>query len=217
MPLPLLPRRLKVQNKSRDEGIRESRRTDAVAAARAFAPVALSALMQSTDVFPPLKSAVSVLHQIYDTCERMKNNREGADELRMLVESVRDSLVKMFADETDICSELCDALIRFDQALTNFLDAVDGVRWRKNRMMRLAYSSRDAETLRTVRQRLDDATKLLMLVVTMHQSKTLHSISKTVDTTGSGVARVEGLVLEVGYMRAQLAQPQRRPPEEFFF
>ncbi|TDL14955.1 hypothetical protein BD410DRAFT_845606 [Rickenella mellea] len=176
------------------------------AAARAATPVALTALVQSADVFPPLKSAVSFLLQVHDICEKMKSNREGADELRLRIEGVRGFVVEAFQDEEDICLELYDALIQFDDALTSILVAVVDVRWRKNRLSRLAFSARDADTLRTVKQRLDDAMKLLMLIVTLHQTTTLGAISRTLDTTVMSVSRVEGLVLEVGNMRAQLAR-----------
>ncbi|TDL16279.1 hypothetical protein BD410DRAFT_642934 [Rickenella mellea] len=185
------------------------------AAARAATPVALTALAQSSDAFPPLKSAVSFLLQVHDICEKMESNRDSADELRVRVGGVRDSVAEAFQDEEDICLELYDALIQFDDALNGILAAADDVRWRKSRLSRLAFSSRDAETLRIVKQRLVDAMNLLMLIVALHQSKTLRCISQTLDMTVFGVTRVEqGLVSENGQMRAQLA---RVPRERFFF
>ncbi|TDL16271.1 hypothetical protein BD410DRAFT_808248 [Rickenella mellea] len=178
-------------NDSADAQSREAGSSSVAAAARAATPVALTALMQSTDVFPPLKSAASFLLQVHDMCEKMKSNREGANELRVRVEGVRSFVVDAFQDEDDICRELYDALVQFNDALTNILVAVDDVRWRKTRLLRLALSAKDAETLRTVKQRLDDATKLLMLIVSLHQSKTLRSMSQTLDTTVMSVSRVE--------------------------
>ncbi|TDL13678.1 hypothetical protein BD410DRAFT_797559 [Rickenella mellea] len=153
----------------------------------------------------------------------MKSNQEGAKELRVRVEGVRGYIVEAFQDEEDIFLEMYDALVQFDEALTNVLVAVDNVRWRKSRISRLAFSSRDSETLRIVKQRLDDAMELLMLIVSLHQTKTLRSMSQTLYATVVSVSRVEqGLVLEVGNMRAQLArvyvQPrQKLPPPHFFF
>ncbi|TDL14918.1 hypothetical protein BD410DRAFT_845637 [Rickenella mellea] len=172
------------------------------AAARAATPVALTALVQSTAVFPPLKSAVNFLLQVHDICEKMKSNREGADELRVRVEGVRDFVEEAFQEEEDMSTELYDALVQFDEALTNTLVAVDDVRWRKSRISRLAFSARDAETLCIVRQRLDDAMKLLKLIVTLHLTTTLGAISRTLDTTVMSVSRVEGLVFEVRHMKA---------------
>ncbi|TDL16270.1 hypothetical protein BD410DRAFT_642783 [Rickenella mellea] len=190
---------------------------DAMDAARAFAPVALTALMQSADVFPPLKSAVGFLLQVHDICERMKCNREGADELRIRVESIRDYVADAFQDEKDVGSELYSTLIRFDQSLTNLLIAVDRIRWRRSRVLRFAHAVQDAESLGCVKERLDDSTKLLMLIITMHHVKALRSISTTVDKTELSVARVESLVMEVGYMRTQLAQARRLFGVFFFF
>ncbi|TDL14881.1 hypothetical protein BD410DRAFT_155823 [Rickenella mellea] len=163
----------------------------AAATARAATPVALRALAQSTDIFPPLKSAVSFLLQVHDICEKMKSYREGAGELRVRVEGVRSLTAEAFEDEEDICMELYDALVQFDDALNSILAAVDDVRWRKSRLVRLAYSAKDADTLRIVKQRLDDAMRLLMLIVTLYQSKTLHSMSQPLDTTVMSVSRVE--------------------------
>ncbi|TDL16273.1 hypothetical protein BD410DRAFT_795538 [Rickenella mellea] len=205
-------RRARSTNDPTDADSMEPGSSSVAGAARAATPVALTALFQSTDVFPPLKSALSFLLQVHDICEKMKSNRGGADELRVRVEGVRDFVVEAFQDEEDMCLELYNALIQFDDALMSILVAVDDVRYRKSRLLRLAFSARDTETLRLVKQRLDDATKLLMLIVTLQQSKTLHSMSRT-------VSRVEGLVFEVGYMRAQLTAPRTalKKPALFFF
>ncbi|TDL14959.1 hypothetical protein BD410DRAFT_845609 [Rickenella mellea] len=163
-----LPRRASSANDSSDAQSREPGSSSVVAAARAATPVVLTALVQSADVFPPLKSAVSFLLQVHDICEKMKSNREGADELRLRVEGVRGYIVEAFQEEEDMSIELYDALVQFDNALTSILVAVDNVRWRKTRVSRLAFSARDAETLRTVKQRLDDAMKLLMVNLSHH-------------------------------------------------
>ncbi|TDL16278.1 hypothetical protein BD410DRAFT_844554 [Rickenella mellea] len=149
------------------------------AAARAATPVALTTLVQSTAVFPPLKSAAGFLLQVHDICEKMKMNREGANDLRVRVEGVRSFVAEAFEDEEDILM-----WARFQSALNSTLAAADDVWWRKSRLSRLAFSARDAEILRTVKQRLDDAMKLLMLIVSLHQSKTLRSVVM-------GVSRVE--------------------------
>ncbi|TDL14908.1 hypothetical protein BD410DRAFT_857169 [Rickenella mellea] len=180
MPIRRLSRRASSTPDSLDAKSTESGSSSVVAAARAATPVALTALVQSADVFPPLKSAVSFLLQVHDICEKMKSNREGANELRLRVEGVRGYIVEAFQEEEDMSIELYDALVQFDNALTSILVAVDNVRWRKTRVSRLAFSARDAETLRTVKQRLDDAMKLLMMIVTLLQSKTLRSVSQTV-------------------------------------
>ncbi|TDL14054.1 hypothetical protein BD410DRAFT_845633 [Rickenella mellea] len=193
-----LPHRATTTSHSSDSQSREPGSSAVFDTARAATPIALTALVQSTDVFPPLKSAVSFLLQVHDICEV---NREGANELRLRVGEVRGLVAEAFQDEEDICLDMYDALIQFDNALNGILIAVDDVRWRKSRLSRLAFSARDAETLRTVKQHLDDAMRLLTLIISLHQSKTLRSMSQT-------VSRVEGLVFEVGHMRAQLAAPR---------
>ncbi|TDL14917.1 hypothetical protein BD410DRAFT_845635 [Rickenella mellea] len=186
-----LSRRASSPHSSADAQCMKDGSSSLVAAARAATPIALTALVQSADVFPPLKSAVSFLLQVHDICEKMKSNRDGADELRVRVEGVRGFVVEAFQNEKEICVELYDALIQFDDALTSILVAVDDVRWRKSRLSRLAFSAQDAETPRVVQRRLDDAMKLLMLIVALHQTTTLSAISHTLDATLVSVSRVE--------------------------
>ncbi|TDL14909.1 hypothetical protein BD410DRAFT_845629 [Rickenella mellea] len=158
-----LPRRAGSSNDSADAQSMKAGSSSIGAAARAATPVALTALVQSTAVFPPLKSAAGFLLQVHDICEKMKSNREGANDLRVRVEDVRSFVAEAFEDEEDICLELYDALVQFDDILA----AADDVRWRKSRLWRLAFSARDAETLRVVQRRLDGAMKLLMVNITL--------------------------------------------------
>ncbi|TDL18855.1 hypothetical protein BD410DRAFT_792848 [Rickenella mellea] len=145
--------------------------------AREFSPIALSVLRDSAEVIPSLKSAVEFLLQIHDRCEKLKNNREYANDLRTPIDGLRESMVDAFPDANDIGSDVRDALEYFDTTTAKFLRTLENIPPQKNGVSRMMNTARDAELLSTVNRHLDETTKSFMLVVTMLQTDALRKLS----------------------------------------
>ncbi|TDL15331.1 hypothetical protein BD410DRAFT_796488 [Rickenella mellea] len=154
---------------------------------REFSPIALSALRGSAEVLPSLKAAVEFLLQIHDRCEKIKGNRDYANDLRTPIDRLRESMVDAFNDEKDAESEMRDALEYFDTTCAKFLRTLESIPPQKNGVSRMMNTARDAELLSTVNRHLDETTKSFMLVVTVLQTDALRKLSLSTPTNAPDI------------------------------
>ncbi|KAJ6577719.1 hypothetical protein B0H19DRAFT_567922 [Mycena capillaripes] len=116
----------------------------------------LTALRESADGFPPLKSAVCGVLALWNIAERVKTSKERAQALSRRAYEVLEVLTDAVPDPANIHPSLLVSVQRFDDVLREARDAM--VPLTKRRFMSSVLSlNRDEATLEVFNRRLDES------------------------------------------------------------
>ncbi|KAJ7055672.1 hypothetical protein C8F01DRAFT_1373207 [Mycena amicta] len=114
-------------------------RSDVVAAAR----LTLNAVQASTDVFPPVKSAVSAVIVLLEMSERIKSNRKGCERIAQRSAQLVEDLWRQVKDfDAELPAEVKGSVVEIEklfQRIQNFFNELRG----ENIWQRLARQERN--------------------------------------------------------------------------
>ncbi|KAJ7878734.1 hypothetical protein B0H14DRAFT_2710702 [Mycena olivaceomarginata] len=123
------------------------------AACSDIALTSLTALLESADAFPPLKSAVGGVLALWSTVERVKTSKEKAKALSRRAYEVLEALTDAVPDPLNISSSMLMSIQRFDNVLIEACNAMAPLTKRR----RLLSLNRDEATLELFNRRLDES------------------------------------------------------------
>ncbi|TDL19060.1 hypothetical protein BD410DRAFT_792486 [Rickenella mellea] len=157
--------------------------------------LALSFLKESSDVFPPLKSAVAALLRMYVICDSAKGNKECAKELRNEVLQTIDCLSDLFVKDT-LTEVLPIRHLRHDfetffSSCENILDELAGIQQRRHFFSRIIHSKDDERVLTGANKCLTRARNVLQLALLKHQTKMLVENFRLQESTHGKLDRMD--------------------------
>jgi len=79
--------------------------------------LALTALKESSDTFPPLKSAVAGVIHIWELYRKVKSNRKECLKLAFRLQEILDKIADATPDASQIPPDLLDRIERFTRTL----------------------------------------------------------------------------------------------------
>ncbi|KAJ7885237.1 hypothetical protein B0H13DRAFT_2045215 [Mycena leptocephala] len=129
----------------------------AAAACSDIALTSLTALRESADVFPPLKSVVGGVLALWNTAERVKTSRERARALSRRAYKVLEVLTDAVPDPSNIHPSMLVSIQRFDDVLREARDAIDPLTKRRRFLSSVLSANRDEATLELFNRRLDES------------------------------------------------------------
>jgi len=127
--------------------------------------LALTALKETADAFPPLKSAVGGVIHVLDLAQRVKSNKEECRKLASRAEGILDKIAVAVPDATCISPDL----LRIDE-FTRTLDDIKCFMTplcHESVMKRIVLHKERESLLIEFNRRLDDALKSFMLISTI--------------------------------------------------
>ncbi|KAJ7051604.1 hypothetical protein C8F01DRAFT_1174346, partial [Mycena amicta] len=113
----------------------------------------LTALRESADAFPPLKSAVGGVLALWNTIERVKTSKKKAKALRRRAYEVLEALTDAVPDPSNIPPSMVMSIQRFNDVLIEAVNAVEPLTKRR----RLLSLNRDEAILEFFNRRLDES------------------------------------------------------------
>jgi len=123
------------------------------AACSDIALTSLTALLESADAFPPLKSAVGGVLALWNIVDRVKTSKEKAKALSQRAYEVLEALTDAVPDPSNISPSMLRSIERFDNVL---IEACNGIAPLTKRR-RLLSLNRDEATLELFNRRLDES------------------------------------------------------------
>lgn len=132
----------------------------------AVALIGLTALKESADAFPPLKSTVSGILHIIELSQKVKSNKENCQKLAWRVQEILDKIAVAVPDATCIPSDLTLRIDEFTRTLGEielFMESLCRVKVFKRC---LRHKERE-DTFLEFNQRLDNVIKSFMLISTV--------------------------------------------------
>ncbi|KAJ7782590.1 hypothetical protein B0H14DRAFT_2959725 [Mycena olivaceomarginata] len=123
------------------------------AACSDIALTSLTALLESADAFPPLKSAVGGVLALWNTVERVKTSKEKAKALSRRAYKVLEALTDAVPDPSNISPSMLMSIQCFDSVLIEACNAMAPLTKRR----RLLSLNRDEATLELFNRRLDES------------------------------------------------------------
>ncbi|KAJ6577774.1 hypothetical protein B0H19DRAFT_1062353 [Mycena capillaripes] len=132
-------------------------RGSAAAACSDIAFTSLTALRESADAFPPLKSAVGGVLALWNTAERVKTSKERAQALSRRAYEVLEALTDAVPDPTNIHPSMLVSIQRFDDVLREARDAIAPLTKRRRLVSSVLSLNRDEATLELFNRRLDES------------------------------------------------------------
>ncbi|TDL19056.1 hypothetical protein BD410DRAFT_792481 [Rickenella mellea] len=151
--------------------------------------LALEFVRESSDAFPPLKSAVGALLAIYNICDNAKGNKERAHELRGEAQSTiifLAGLFRMFKDN-ELPKELPTEFEGFLATLQNIVSELAQIQRRKNIFSSILHSREDATVLISAEKRLACANIHIQLTFHKQHTKDLTEVKRLTQNTDSKV------------------------------
>ncbi|KAJ6577715.1 hypothetical protein B0H19DRAFT_1121163 [Mycena capillaripes] len=121
-----------------------------------IALTSLTALRESADAFPPLKSAVGGVLVLWNTAERVKTSKERAQALSRRAYEVLEALTDAVPDPSNIHPFTLVSIQRFDDVLREAHDAMTPLTKRRF-MSSFSSLNRDEVTLEVFNRRLDES------------------------------------------------------------
>ncbi|KAJ6577795.1 hypothetical protein B0H19DRAFT_1370877 [Mycena capillaripes] len=122
-----------------------------------IALTSLTALRESSDAFPPLKSAVGGVLALWNTAERVKTSKERAQALSRRTYEILEALTDAVPDPANIHPSMLASIQRFDDVLREARDAMVPLTKRRRFMASVLSLSRDEATLELFNRRLDES------------------------------------------------------------
>ncbi|KAJ7051564.1 hypothetical protein C8F01DRAFT_1174238 [Mycena amicta] len=122
----------------------------------AFSDIALTsltALRESADAFPPLKSTVGGFLALWNTIERVKTSKQNAKALRLRAYKVLEALTDAVPDPSNIPPSMLMSIQRFNDVLIEAVNAMEPLTKRRS----LLSLNRDEATLELFNRRLDES------------------------------------------------------------
>ncbi|KAJ6463155.1 hypothetical protein C8R47DRAFT_84225 [Mycena vitilis] len=116
----------------------------------------LNALKESTDVFPPLKSAVGAAIAVWDIAMRVKHSKADARAIALRTEEVIGVMAAAVADANGLPPAMLLSIERFTLLLDEIRGTMEGLA-HSGRVSRAIHLNRNERTVRDIKTRLEDA------------------------------------------------------------
>ncbi|KAJ7843345.1 hypothetical protein B0H14DRAFT_3868592 [Mycena olivaceomarginata] len=127
------------------------------AACSDIALTSLTALRESADAFPPLKSAVGGVLALWNTAERVKTSKKKAQALSRRAYEVLEALTDAVPDPLNIPPSMLVSIQRFDDVVREACDAMNPLTERRRFVSSVLSLNRDEATLELFSRRLDES------------------------------------------------------------
>jgi len=127
---------------------------------------ALTALKESSDAFPPLKSVVAGVLHIGDLSEKVKSNKEECRKLASRAQETLDRIAVAVPDATCISSDLLVRIDEFTRTLTDIECFMKSL-CRLGVLRRLLHHKEHEDLIVEFNRRLDEAFKSFILISTI--------------------------------------------------
>ncbi|KAJ7061254.1 hypothetical protein C8F01DRAFT_1369463 [Mycena amicta] len=118
-----------------------------------IALTSLTALRESSDAFPPLKSTVGGVLALWNIVERVKTSKKKAKALRRRACEVLEALTDAVPDPSNIPPSLLVSIQRFNDVLIEAVNAMEPL----TKQRRLLSLNRDEAILDSFNRRLDES------------------------------------------------------------
>ncbi|KAJ7055327.1 hypothetical protein C8F01DRAFT_1160198 [Mycena amicta] len=116
----------------------------------------LTALQQSSDAFPPLKSAVGGVVALCTIAERAKHSKSDARDIALRTKEFLDVVAEAVPDPTAISPSMLKSIERFTVLLTEIRHRLEPI-VRASSVSRIVRLNRNERTLAGIKAQLDDA------------------------------------------------------------
>ncbi|KAJ7177042.1 hypothetical protein C8R46DRAFT_1078036, partial [Mycena filopes] len=126
----------------------------------------LLALQQSSDAFPPLKSAVGGVVALWDVAKRAKHSKADARGLALRAQEILGVIADAVPDPSTITPALLLSIQRFTVLLDESTHSVESIVFASS-VSRVIHLNRDEQTIQHIQRRLDDAHADLLLASTI--------------------------------------------------
>jgi hypothetical protein len=128
--------------------------------------IALTALKESSDAFPPLKSVVAGVLHIVDLSQKVKSNKEECQKLASRVQEMLDKIAVAVPDATCISYDLLVRVNEFARTLADIECFMKSL-CRLGVVRRLLHHKEHEALIVEFNRRLDEALKSFMLISTI--------------------------------------------------
>ncbi|KAJ7616112.1 hypothetical protein FB45DRAFT_935295 [Roridomyces roridus] len=116
----------------------------------------LTAIKESADAFPPLKTAVGAIVTIWDVAERAKHSKSDARGIAVRTQQILDVVVDAVPDPLEIPPSMLQSIERFTLLLEETKYLMEEMVL-TGRVSRIVHLNRNERVLRDIRERLDAA------------------------------------------------------------
>jgi len=147
-------------------GFRRRRPRDRTSATISAIMIALTALKESADAFPPLKGAVAGVLHVVDLSQKVKSNKDECQKLASRVQEILDRIALAVPDATRISPDLLTRIDEFTRTLADiecFMEKLCHVKV----IERLLRHKEHEGSIAEFNRRLDDALKSFILISTL--------------------------------------------------
>ncbi|KAJ7064606.1 hypothetical protein C8F01DRAFT_1229163 [Mycena amicta] len=175
-------------------------RSDVVAAAR----LTLNAVQASTDVFPPVKSAVSAVIVLLEMSERIKSNRKGCERIAQRSAQLVQDLWRQIKDfDVELPAEVKTSVVEIENLFRQIQFFFDELRG-ENMWQRLARQERNNSQIAEYGKLLDEAISdlsmnLELAVLRLHMESAAANEKRHIESAAVNEKR-HGVVLAVSQM-----------------
>ncbi|KAJ7138947.1 hypothetical protein C8R46DRAFT_1136582 [Mycena filopes] len=126
----------------------------------------LRALQESSDAFPPLKSAVGGVMALWDVAQRAKHSKADARGLALRAQEILEVIADAVPDPSTITPAMLLSIERFTILLDDSTHAVESIAFASS-VSRVMHLNRNEQTLQHIQRRLDDAHADFLLASTV--------------------------------------------------
>ncbi|KAJ7631601.1 hypothetical protein DFH06DRAFT_698239 [Mycena polygramma] len=173
---------------------------------------ALTALQESADAFPPLKSAVGGVIAICNIAERAKRSRSEARYIALRTADILDVIASAVPDGSDIPPAMLKSMERFALLLDTVEREVKAIT-ETGRRPAFLYLNRNESAIESIKTRLDDAYRDVATASTMRIEVGLRELSSETAASTSWIqsqqvktsTAVQNLSAETKSIKTQLS------------
>ncbi|KAJ6627676.1 hypothetical protein B0H10DRAFT_2429232 [Mycena sp. CBHHK59/15] len=144
----------------------------------------LTALIASSDGFPPLKSVVGAVASVWEIAQRMEQSKKEAHELAHRSVAILEIIADAIPDPLAIPAPMLASILRFETVLQEIHAEMNRLMGR-SRMWRLTHLNRSEGSLGILNKRLDEVTREFMIASSVRVEARVHDIQARIVNNGA--------------------------------
>ncbi|KAI0046153.1 hypothetical protein FA95DRAFT_1416043 [Auriscalpium vulgare] len=154
------------------------------------AVLAIEALKESADAFPPLKSLTGGLSFLLTLSRTVKSNKDDAQCIADRVDQISALLEYTIPDATNISPPIKLAIHAFDQSLQRINEQLHDV-CTASRAVRFLRVRKDEGRIKTIHQQLDDSIGNFTMSVSIQTKLQLDVVHADIDVVHADISRLQ--------------------------